>query len=173
MWQGIKVVDLLNEKREAVFSDCRTYRYRLAQIWDETLDPLYWLMLNPSTADEVKNDPTVERCERRARMWGYGGSVVLNIFAYRATDPKDMRTAPDSIGPENDKWIRELAAVSNDVTVIGGWGEHGAHMNRGQTVLDIFNQENGRINALKINASGHPAHPLYIAYDKTPFLMGC
>ncbi|MCF6276041.1 MAG: DUF1643 domain-containing protein, partial [Robiginitomaculum sp.] len=82
-----------DETRTAVFSDCRTWRYRLAQIWDESKEPLYWLMLNPSTADEVKNDPTVERCERRARMWGYGGSVVLNIFSYRATDPKDMRAS--------------------------------------------------------------------------------
>jgi len=165
------MVDLLNEKREAVFSPCRKYRYRLAQIWDGGKEPLYWLMLNPSTADEVKNDPTVERCERRARMWGYGGSVVLNIFAYRATDPKDMRAQKDPIGPKNDDWIRKLARRSQDVDVVGGWGEHGAHMARGQAVMDIFKQENGRINALKINASGHPAHPLYIAYDKTPFAV--
>ncbi len=165
------MVDLLSEKREAVFSDCRKYRYSLSQIWDEDKEPLYWLMLNPSTADEVKNDPTVERCERRARMWGYGGSVVLNIFAYRATDPKNMRTQKDPVGPDNDAWIRKLARRSQELVVVGGWGEHGSHMARGQAVLDIFKQANGRINALKINASGHPAHPLYIAYDKTPFLM--
>ena len=158
-----------NETRTAVFSDCRTWRYRLAQIWDESKEPLYWLMLNPSTADELKNDPTVERCERRARMWDYGGSVVFNIFAYRATDPKDMRAAADPVGPENNKWIRELAAMSNEVTVIGGWGEHGKHMDRGQAIRDIFKAENGRLQALKINASGNPAHPLYIGYDKTPF----
>ena len=160
-----------NETRGALFSPCRKYRYRLSQIWDESKDPLYWLMLNPSTADEVKNDPTVERCERRARMWNYGGSVVLNIFAYRATDPKDMRARKDPVGPDNDKWIRELAAMSNKVTVIGGWGEHGKHGERGQAIRDIFKAENGRLQALKINASGHPAHPLYIGYDKTPFAM--
>ncbi len=169
----MKTSDLFkqNETREAVFSPCRTWRYRLAQIWDESKGPLYWLMLNPSTADELKNDPTVERCERRARMWGYGGSVVYNIFAFRATDPKDMRAASDPIGPENDKWIKELAAMSNDVTVIGGWGEHGKHMERGKTVRDIFAKAGGRLYALKTNASGNPAHPLYIGYDKKPFAM--
>ena len=163
--------DLLNEKREAVFSDCRTWRYRLSQIWDEDKPALYWLMLNPSTADELKNDPTVERCERRARMWNYGGSVGFNIFAYRATDPKNMRATTDPVGPENDKWLRELAAMSQRVTVIGGWGEHGKHRERGQAVLDIFKSAQGRLHALKINASGNPAHPLYIGYDKTPFGM--
>ena len=162
------MVDLLNEKREAVFSNCRKYRYRLSQIWDDSKEPLYWLMLNPSTADEVKNDPTVERCERRARMWGYGGSVVFNIFAYRATDPKDMRAQDDPVGPENDRWIRDLAKRSHDIDVVGGWGEHGAHMQRGQAVIDIFRQEKGRLSALKVNASGHPKHPLYIGYKATP-----
>jgi hypothetical protein len=162
------MVDLLNEKREAVFSDCRNYRYRLSQIWDDSKPPLYWLMLNPSTADEVKNDPTVERCERRARMWGYGGSVVFNIFAYRATDPKDMRAQADPVGPDNDKWITELARESQVLDVVAGWGEHGAHMQRGQAVLDIFKSTQGRISALKVNGSGHPAHPLYIAYKATP-----
>ena len=160
-----------NETRTARFSPCRTWRYRLAQIWDESKDPLYWLMLNPSTADETQNDPTVERCERRARMWNYGGSVVLNIFAYRATAPKDMRAAPDPVGPENDKLIKELAAMSNRVTVIGGWGEHGKHMERGEAIRTIFKEHDGRLQALKINASGHPAHPLYIGYDKEPFAM--
>ncbi|HHL42618.1 MAG TPA: DUF1643 domain-containing protein [Hellea balneolensis] len=165
------MVDLLGEKRDAIFSPCRTWRYRLAQIWDESKAPLFWLMLNPSTADELKNDPTVERCERRARMWGYGGSVVYNIFAYRATDPTDMRASPDPVGPDNDKWIAELARQSRDVDVVAGWGEHGAHLERGRNVLEIFKAEQGRLNALKINASGHPAHPLYIAYKCTPFLM--
>lgn len=163
------MVDLLNEKREAEFSPCRKYRYRLSQIWDENTPPLTWLMLNPSTADEMKNDPTVERCERRARMWGYGGSVVVNIFAFRATDPKDMRAATDPIGPDNDALLRKIARQSHEFDVVGGWGEHGAHQKRGQTVLDIFKQEDGRLFALKVNASGHPAHPLYIAYSAKPF----
>ncbi len=165
------MVDLVNEKRRAVFSACRQYRYRLSQIWQPENPPLYWLMLNPSTADEVKNDPTVERCERRARMWGYGGSVVLNIFAYRATEPGDMRAQKDPVGPDNDDWIRKLASKSQQVDVVAGWGEHGAHLDRGAHVIDIFKQKKGRISALKINASGHPAHPLYIAYKRTPFPM--
>ena len=79
-------------------------------------------MLNPSTADEVKNDPTVERCERRARMWGYGGSIVFNIFAFRATDPKNMRAQSDPVGPDNDMWLRKIAAQSREFDVVAGMG---------------------------------------------------
>ena len=157
-----------HETRSAVFSPCRKYRYHLAQIWDETKLPLLWLMLNPSTADETQNDPTVERCERRARMWGYGGSEVYNIFAYRATDPKTMRAQADPIGPENDKWIRHFARRSQTHIGVAGWGAHGEHMARGKSVTDILKQEGGRAHALKINKNGHPAHPLYIAYKAKP-----
>jgi len=117
-----------DEKRDAVFSPCRRYRYHLSQIWDVTKPTVSWLLLNPSTADEVQNDPTVERCERRARMWGYGGSEVFNIFAYRATDPADMRAQKDPIGPDNDFWVREFARKSSRGIGICGWGEHGSHM---------------------------------------------
>lgn len=158
------------EKREAVFSPCRKYRYHLSQIWDDKKPPMLWLMLNPSTADEVQNDPTVERCERRARMWGYGGSEVFNIFAYRATDPKDMRAHRDPIGPDNDEWIRKFARRSVRSIGVCGWGEHGAHLGRGKAVMKILQEESAIVHALKVNASGHPKHPLYVAYKAKPVI---
>ena len=160
-----------NETRETVFSPCRKYRYYLAQIWDENKPPLYWLMLNPSTADEQINDPTVEGCEQRARKWGYGGSVVLNIFAWRATDPENLKKCANPIGDDNDLWMHKLAVLSQTHDVIAAWGEHGAHENRGQAVLDIFRQKEGRLQALIMNQSGAPRHPLYIkrSVRPTPF----
>ncbi len=89
----------------AEYSDCERYRYRLTRIWDPDGEKALFIMLNPSTATEVQNDPTVERCERRARALGFGAFRVTNIFAWRATDPKDMRAAPDPVGPANDDAI--------------------------------------------------------------------
>jgi hypothetical protein len=83
----------------AVYSDCERYRYSLTRVWDADGSRALFIMLNPSTATEVQNDPTVERCERRARALGFGAFRVLNIFAWRATDPRDMRAAADPVGP--------------------------------------------------------------------------
>ena len=96
-----------DERSESVaeFSDCEKFRYMLTRVWDSDGPRALFIMLNPSTADEIRNDPTVERCERRARALGFGAFRVCNIFAFRATDPKDMRAADDPVGPENDMAI--------------------------------------------------------------------
>ena len=83
----------------AVYSPCEQYRYSLTRVWDNAAPRVMFVMLNPSTATEVQNDPTVERCERRARVLGFGGFRVTNIFAWRATDPRDMRAAQRRTGP--------------------------------------------------------------------------
>lgn len=147
----------------ALFSPCRTWRYELRRSWANQPD-LVMLMLNPSTADEVKNDPTVERCERRARAGGYGGLVVLNIFAYRATDPADMKAAADPVGPENDDYIRAhfLRAAALGSPVCAAWGTHGDHLSRGRQVLDMAEAAGVQLVCLKKTKGGHPGHPLYI-----------
>src|SRR3954469_17706712 len=89
----------------ARFSADGLYRYALWRVWDADRGLCNFLMLNPSTADETVNDPTVARCARRARSWGYGGLVVTNLFAFRATDPSGLRAAPDPVGPEDDAAI--------------------------------------------------------------------
>ena len=86
---------------EAVYSGCELYRYALTRIWDADAPHVLFIMLNPSKATEIQNDPTVERCERRARRLGFGALRVMNIFAWRETDPKRLRAAAHPIGPDN------------------------------------------------------------------------
>jgi hypothetical protein len=92
----------------AVFSDCQRYRYRLDRVWNPDSPPLAFGMLNPSTADHERNDPTIERCERRARALGFGSLVVWNLFAYRTTSPEILRKQTDPVGPQNNLFIHEV-----------------------------------------------------------------
>jgi hypothetical protein len=152
----------------AVYSDCERYRYSLTRIWDQTGPRALFVMLNPSTATEVQNDPTVERCERRARALGFGAFQVTNIFAWRDTDPRKMRAAPDPIGPDNDAAILSGAKWAD--TILAAWGTHGAHMNRGAAVETLLRQGGFALMHLGLSKQGHPKHPLYIAYAQQPEL---
>ncbi|MFT5342599.1 MAG: hypothetical protein ACI9BH_001813 [Paracoccaceae bacterium] len=150
----------------AVYSDCERYRYSLTRIWDPQGRKALFVMLNPSTATEVQNDPTVERCERRARTLGFGAFRVTNIFAWRDTDPRKMRAAADPVGPENDVVL--LAGADWADQVIAGWGTHGAHMARGAAVEALLRTNDIALHNLGLTKDGHPKHPLYIAYRQTP-----
>lgn len=125
--------------------------------------------LNPSTADETDNDPTVERCQRRSLAMGYGGLVVCNIFAYRSTDPSALYTEADPIGPSNDQAILEQAALAG--RVVCGWGKHGALHDRGAQVLALLRKNGITPYALQINGDGSPKHPLYVGYHHAPAPM--
>lgn len=127
-----------------------------------------FIMLNPSKATEVQNDPTVERCERRARALGFGSFQVTNIFAWRETDPFKMRKASDPIGPENDAAI--LAGVSWADQVIAAWGTHGAHLDRGPQMTAMLRATGKPLFTLGLSKHGHPKHPLYISYSQQPVL---
>ncbi len=150
----------------AVYSDCERYRYSLTRVWDADGRRALFIMLNPSTATEVQNDPTVERCERRARALGFGAFRVLNIFAWRATDPRDMRAAVDPVGPENDATI--VASLDWADAVICAWGTHGAHLGRGPEVTEMLRKARVRLLHLGLSKQGHPKHPLYIGYKVQP-----
>jgi hypothetical protein len=152
----------------AVYSDCETYRYSLTRVWEPEGQRLTYVMLNPSRATEVDNDPTVERCERRARTLGYGGFCVVNIFALRETDPKRMRRAPDPVGPDNDAIV--IQAVGWADHVIAAWGTHGAHKGRGPEVAESLRKLDTPLFHLGLSKDGHPKHPLYIAYTQQPIL---
>ena len=157
----------LFDQTGAVFSSCEKYRYRLWRHWEKNGKPtLAWILLNCSTATASANDPTVERCERRARMMGFGGVEVVNIFAYRATDPLVMKAQEDPIGPDNDRAI--LEAIADCGMVICGWGTHGAHMNRGREVTSMLISKGVDLHCLTITEGGHPGHPLYVGYDVVP-----
>lgn len=152
----------------ATYSDCENYRYSLRRTWDSNGMSVVFVMLNPSTATEVENDPTVERCERRARAMGFGAFEVVNIFAYRATDPKVMRRASDPIGAQNDVAI--LAAANWADRVICAWGAHGAHLGRGTQVADLLKNSGFSLYHFGLSQSGAPKHPLYINYGVQPIL---
>ena len=150
----------------AVYSPCERYRYSLTRIWDDTGRRVNFVMLNPSTATEVQNDPTVERCERRARALGYGSFAVTNIFAWRDTDPRALKRAEEPVGPENDAVILERADWADDV--IAAWGAHGTHRDRGQAVQDLLRNHVDRLFHLGLTKAGLPRHPLYLPYSQTP-----
>ena len=151
----------------AEYSPDEAYRYLLVRTWASGPRVLF-VMLNPSTATEAQNDPTVERCERRARALGFGSFAVANIFAYRATDPKVMRAVVDPVGPENDAVIAQSAAQAD--RVICAWGTHGLHLGRGAAVEGLLRQAGLPLYHLGLSKGGFPKHPLYIGYDTQPVL---
>lgn len=154
----------LLDRSGAMFSACRRYRYSLWREWLTGAGTVNFLMLNPSTADEVDNDPTVERCERRARDWGFARLIVTNLFAFRATFPREMMAAEDPVGPENDAAILDAACGAS--RIVCAWGEDGAHQGRSAAVRRLLR---GRpLCALRVNRSGEPAHPLYLPYSLKP-----
>lgn len=129
------------------------YRYSLTRVWDTALPQLTYILLNPSTADATKLDPTLKQCVKVAKFNGFGSMLILILYAYRATRPKNMKAATDPIGPENDLF---LAAATG--TVVGGWGNH-ADRSRAEFVKSLL----PNMKALKVNATGHPKHPLYVS----------
>jgi len=141
------------------------YRYRLRREWDSSLPAVGFLMLNPSTADAEVLDPTVRRCLGYAKAWGYGALEVVNLFALRSTDPKELYRAEDPVGPDNDVAIIECFREVDKM--ICAWGSHGGFRRRGHEVKDMLLSE-GVIYCLKLTQSGHPSHPLYLPKDLTP-----
>ena len=150
----------------AHFSDCGLYRYNLIRRFAQGNGIINFIMLNPSTANEEFNDPTVARCEQRAINGGYEKMIVTNIFAYRATDPQDMISQEDPIGELNDFSIINEAKKAD--LVVCAWGEISKHMKRGEKVRKLLLINNIKANALKINKSGEPAHPLYLSMSLEP-----
>ncbi|MDP9281764.1 MAG: DUF1643 domain-containing protein [Chloroflexota bacterium] len=145
----------------AIFSSDRRYRYRLWRRWDRSRPAIAFCMLNPSTADARRDDPTIRRCIGFARDWGYGGIEVVNIFALRATDPRELRSARDPVGPRNDAFMLRAAAAS---AVVVAWGVHGALRDRGSEALRLFGPRS-RLLALGRTRSGAPRHPLHLPRD--------
>lgn len=150
----------------ANFSACRTYRYKLWRRWNTAKPHLACICLNPSTADEVDNDPTVKRLIRRAMAYGAGGLVLANLYAYRSTDPDVLPTVDDPVGPENDTAI--LDACRDAMFVLCGWGKNGTLLNRAAQVLSLLRQNGITPMCLATNTDGSPTHPLYLSYELKP-----
>jgi len=150
----------------AEFSQCQVYRYTLTRWWDRLAKRgrVCWVMLNPSTADALVDDPTVRRCAQFSHRWGYGGMIVVNIFGLRATDPKHLRKVADPVGPDNDFAV--IAAATACDLVMAAWGTHGGLNNRGCQVHRKLARTPGlEVYALGVTSGGFPKHPLYIKGD--------
>jgi hypothetical protein len=143
----------------ATFSLDRAYRYALTRQWDSR-PPAVFVMLNPSTADAARADPTVTRCAGFARRENCGGLVIVNLFALRATDPRELRGAPDPVGDGNDLFIREHCAPGR--LVIAAWGAHGRLLGRDQAVLALLREARAAVRSFGVTAGGMPRHPLYL-----------
>lgn len=160
-------------RSKAAFSPCRTWRYTLIRVWDLEEPLVMFVGLNPSTADEVQNDPTVRRCMGFAHDWGFGGLLMTNIFAFRATDPKVMKAHPDPVGPENDRYLVQSAREA--AIIVGAWGNHGDHLNRDLLLKKLWYAEDLPVlNCLGKTREGQPKHPLYLRRDAelTPYWRG-
>jgi len=150
----------------ATFSACRRWRYLLWRRWDEDQPAANFLMLNPSTADEHRLDPSCSRARDFAERWGYGALIVTNLFAWRATDPADMKAVCEPVGRSNDQAILRGARQSG--VVVCAWGNHGGHRDRAATVVARLRGAGVPLHALKITAGGQPSHPLYLPARLTP-----
>lgn len=162
---------------EAYFSPQEQYRYLLVRTFGCT--PKHgafkgglvgFLMLNPSTATELLFDPTVRRCFGYAVDWGFGGFMVANLFAFRATDPSEMKRSGDAVGPLNDQAILEMAEECD--LIICAWGTHGRFLGRDQEVKALLRPHADKVKALKLTKDGHPSHPLYLKSDLQPMAFG-
>lgn len=154
-------------KRETIFSHDRKHRYTLWREFEPELartelqdSYVQFIGLNPSTADEVQDDPTIRRCINFARAWGYGALCMTNLFGFRATDPRVMKLQPHPIGADNTNQIREVAEGAG--IIIAAWGRHGLHCGRQAQVLDALQPWREKLHHFGLNSDGTPKHPLYL-----------
>jgi len=160
--------EILDKNSGAIIDDTESYRYSLWRVWDDTLPRVTFIMLNPSTADSSEDDPTLRRCIKFAMNWGYGSLEVVNLFAYRSTNPKMLLSANDPIGKENNQYI--VNALTRSEKVILAWGTKGILFDRDKEVINLIRQNCTPLFALELTKDGHPRHPLYVKANKIPKL---
>ena len=170
--------------RRCEFSPCRYWRYTLWREWGAVPKALGFpdwpreavfgradevlmvIGLNPSTATETQDDPTIRRLKGFAQRWGFGALCMTNIFAWRDTDPRKMKQAADPVGADNDAWLLRSAAGAG--MVLAAWGGHGAHLGRGEAVCGLLQGAGVALHTLRHNADGSPEHPLYLPKGLVP-----
>jgi hypothetical protein len=145
-----------------LYSSDRVFRYAFGRWWGD-LDlatTAVWVLLNPATGDtDGRPRPTLGRCIARSRVIGATGLVIVNLFAFRHTDPKKLRTAADAIGPANDAALKELTSVG--LQTVAAWGAHGRLRRRSRDVGHLLTDP----MCLGTTSRGEPRHPLYVAAD--------
>ncbi len=150
----------------AIISTCGRYRYQLERSWAKRTSrktTVVFVGLNPSTADATHNDPTIRKCIAYAQNWEFKRLIMVNLFAWRATDPNELYYAQDPIGNRNDKHLS--AALAQSSLVVACWGEHGSILGRSDEFKSRFWR---RLKCLAVNRSGEPTHPLYLPATLKP-----
>lgn len=150
----------------AVFSECQKYRYELREIWDPSKPLVLWLLMNPSVACLDFADPTLRKTGKFARSWGYGGQLVGNVHAYRATDKMRLLEVDDPVGPENDRRILAMAASAETVVLAYGQPPK-ALRHRGPGLAALLQHHQG-LSHLRLAKDGTPVHPLYLPETLRP-----
>lgn len=152
--------------KSASLSRCKKYRYQLERSWGKHTprkSTVVFIGLNPSTADATLDDPTIRKCMAYARAWQFNKLIMVNLFAWRATDPSELYATKNPVGNQNDRFIEQ--AVASSSLVVACWGEHGVLLNRATLVRAQFQR---RLHCLKTNSSGQPTHPLYLPATLKP-----
>lgn len=162
----------------AVLDESRRYRYCLWRRVGDEPGTVAFVMLNPSTADENADDPTIRKCKSYARAWGFGRLVVVNLFAFRATNPKEVLAIRDRalvVGSDNDSFLDQVANGQDWSTglVVCAWGKHGGHLGRDHEVLERLRSGKNLPHYLKLTNDGKPYHPLYLKGDLRPMALTC
>jgi hypothetical protein len=154
-------------KSTATFSPCGLYRYDLCRVWKPRARTMVFVGLNPSTADESTDDPTIRRILGFADDWGFGSLVMLNAFAYRSTDPKALHDRAERrreiVGPDNDATIRRTFEEHRRTKLVMGWGAHGTLLDRGRDLARLALSVHRRPECFGLTQNGQPKHPLYLA----------
>ena len=139
------------------------YRYQLWRTWEPKGPVVGFVGLNPSTADATTDDPTLRRLMGFARGWGYGGLVLVNLYALRATDPTELWRADDPVGPQTDEMLRRAFERVEEIVLC--WGKPGSKGDRAAQVLGWLNDLDVPLRCLGCNMDGSPKHPLYLRKD--------
>ncbi len=146
----------------------RRYRYRLERQWGEVLHPVLFVMMNPSSADPLRDDRTVAKVQRLARRWGFASLLVGNAFAYRVTDQARLVEVADPVGPDNDMHLCAMAREARLIVMAYGTPAKHALRRRGPEVARMFERMGKRLNVLRLSIDGAPWHPLYLPEDSIP-----
>jgi hypothetical protein len=144
------------------------YRYLLGRKWDASKPQITFVMLNPSTADAEQDDPTLRKCINFAKAWDYGSLEVVNLFAYRTSNPRELRQVTDPVGSKNNYYLQLVTQRAK--LIIVAWGIHGSFQKRNTIVLNIISG-NQALYCLGLTQDGHPRHPLYLKKTTNPIIF--
>lgn len=160
-------------ERKTILSENRVYRYTLWRDWSDLFRNsetgnkfAMFIGLNPSTADETLDDPTIRRCVGFAKRWGYGALCMTNLFAYRTKDPRAMKKVTAPVGEENNDWLLRVAGEAG--IIIAAWGVHGTFLNRDTSVRLLLAEHKEKMRVLRFTNGAHPEHPLYVPGNIIP-----